>query len=209
MNHSSDEQWLDWVKRIQALAQNGLAYSENAFDIERYEELRAISVDMLAYATGIGREQLKHTFASDKGYATPKVGIRGVVFQDGKILMVKEQQDQAWALPGGWADVGISPSEVAVKEIWEESGFKVKPKRLLAVLDKKKHEHPPDIYHIYDLFIECEIIGGEAAVGPETTDVGFFAEDGLPPLSVQRNTERQIKMMFEFLKQPDKPVVLD
>lgn len=205
MNH----RWLEWAKQIQAIAQTGLAYTKDIYDRERFEELRQISVDILAHYTETGSEKIKLTFASDTGYATPKADIRGVVFRDGKLLLVREKHDGAWALPGGWADIGLSPSEIAVKEIKEESGFEAAPVRLLAVLDKKFHGHPPEPYHVYKLFIQCDITGGSAKSGVETSAVGFFGEDELPALSVERNTEAQLRTMFEFLRDPDKPVILD
>ncbi|MBY9080836.1 NUDIX hydrolase [Paenibacillus sp. HN-1] len=204
-----EAKWLSWAKEIQAIAQTGLEYGKDVYDLERYEALRELSIDIMENYTFESREKIKLAFADDKGYATPKVDIRGVVFQEGKILMVREKNDGKWALPGGWADIGYSPSEIASKEIWEESGFEARPVRLLAVLDKKFHGHPPDPYHIYKLFILCEITGGEAAGGVETSEVGFFGEEELPELSVSRNTEAQIRTMFEYLRDPDKPVLLD
>ncbi|AJY74410.1 NUDIX hydrolase [Paenibacillus beijingensis] len=200
---------LEWAKQIQAIAQTGLTYAKDVYDIERYEALREISIDMLANYMLVGKDEIKLAFASDEGYATPKVDIRGVVFKDDRVLLVREKLDGAWSLPGGWADIGYSPSEVAVKEIKEEAGFDVAPVRLLAVLDKKFHGHPPDPFHIYKLFIECEIVGGQAAGGVETSAVAFFEEDKLPELSLGRNTEEQIRTMFEFLKIPHKSVILD
>jgi ADP-ribose pyrophosphatase YjhB (NUDIX family) len=132
-----------------------------------------------------------------------------VVFANGRILLVREKIDGAWALPGGWADIGYSPAEVAVKEIREESGYEAEPVRLLAVMDKRFHRHPPEPYHIYKLFILCRITGGQPEGGVETSEVGFFGEDELPPLSLERNTEAQIRTLFEFLRDPDKPVILD
>lgn len=204
-----EAKWLSWAKEIQAIAQTGLEYGKDVYDLERYEALRELSIDIMESYTFESREKIKLSFADDKGYSTPKVDIRGVVFQEGKILMVREKSDGKWALPGGWADIGYSPSEVAAKEIWEESGFEARPVRLLAVMDKKFHGHPPDPYHIYKLFILCEISGGEAAGGVETSEVGFFGEEELPELSVSRNTEAQIRTMFEYLRDPDKPVLLD
>ncbi|MCR8844525.1 NUDIX hydrolase [Paenibacillus sp. SC116] len=201
--------WLEWAKQIQAIAQTGLTYTQNEYDIERYEALRDLSVDILANYTFTDKEKIALTFASDLGYATPKVDIRGVVFRDNKILLIREKIDGAWALPGGWADIGFSPSEIAVKEVKEESGFDVVPVRLLAVMDKKFHNHPPEPYHVYKLFIRCEIVGGAAAAGLETSAVEFFDADHLPELSLERNTAKQIRTMFEFLEHPDKPVILD
>lgn len=204
-----EPKWLEWTKQIQAISQIGLTYAADVYDRERYEALRSLSVDILEHYTSADKKLIELAFAGETGYATPKVDIRGVVFQEGRILLVREKLDGAWSLPGGWADIGYSPKEVAVKEIREESGFEAVPVRLLAVLDKKFHGHPPEPYHIYKLFILCKIVGGEALSGIETSEVGFFAEDDLPELSQERNTEKQIRTMFEFLQNPDKPVILD
>ncbi|MDT3425923.1 ADP-ribose pyrophosphatase YjhB (NUDIX family) [Paenibacillus forsythiae] len=204
-----EAKWLTWAKEIQAIAQTGLEYARDVYDIERYEALRELSVDIMANYTLESKEKIRLSFAGDKGYCTPKVDIRGVAFREGRILMVREKIDGKWSLPGGWADIGLSPREIAVKEIREESGFAARAVRLLGVLDKKFHDHPPEPYHIYKLFILCEIVGGEAEGGLETSEVGFFKEDELPELSVERNTEKQILTMFEFLRQPDKAVILD
>ncbi|WP_199613585.1 NUDIX hydrolase [Paenibacillus alkalitolerans] len=201
--------WLEWVKRLQAISQSGLTYAKDVYDIERYEQLRDLSLEMMNKYTDMEIEQIRDLFAGETGYATPKVDIRGVVFRNDRILMVREKSDGGWSLPGGWADIGISPGETATKEIKEESGFDTTPARLLAVLDKAKHNHPPSAYHIYKIFIRCEIVGGQASGGMETSDVRFFSEDSLPPLSLERNTEFQIKLMFEFLKDPGKAPVFD
>ncbi|MFJ7973724.1 NUDIX hydrolase [Psychrobacillus sp. NPDC096389] len=202
-------QWLEWAKRIQALSQSGLAFSKDVYDIERYEELRKISIEIMAEHTELETEKIGDLFANDAGYQTPKVDVRGVVFKNNQILMVKENIDDKWALPGGFCDIGLSPSENVVKEIKEESGFDVVPIRLLALLDKNKHPHPPEAYHYYKLFILCEIIGGQPTTGTETNNVQFFSEYNLPQLSLNRNTETQIKMLFEFLKEPSKDTIFD
>jgi ADP-ribose pyrophosphatase YjhB (NUDIX family)/uncharacterized protein YfkK (UPF0435 family) len=201
--------WLDIAKKLQALAQSGLAYSNNQYDTERYEELRNISADIMAKYTDIEIKTIKDLFCNETGYQTPKVDVRGVVFRDHKILMVREKLDDAWALPGGWADIGLTPGEVAAKETKEEAGLEVKPVRLLAIYDKKCHPHPPSPFHVYKIFIMCEIIGGTAASGLETSEVGFFGLNELPELSVERNTESQIGIMFEYLKNPNKEAIFD
>jgi len=201
--------WLEWAKQMQAIAQTGLTYTKDVYDIERYEALRQMSIEIMMNYTSVSQEKVALTFASDSGYATPKVDIRGVVFKGNKILLVREKLDGAWALPGGWADIGYSPSEIAVKEVKEESGYDVAPVRLLAVLDKKFHDHPPEPYHVYKFFILCKIVGGEAAGGVETSAVDFFEMDQLPELSAERNTKKQIQTMFEFLENPNKEIILD
>lgn len=201
--------WLQIAKEIQSLAQAGLTYSDNKYDIERYQRLRDISVTILKEYTGAPVERIRSLFASEEGYQTPKVDIRGVVFREGKILMVRESIDGKWTLPGGWADVGYSPFEIAEKEIFEEAGIKVSPERLLAVFDKMKHSHPPDIYHVYKLFILCRDSGQDVKPGMETTDVGWFARDEKLPLSELRITQEQISIMFDFYDNPGKEVMCD
>ncbi|KQU23724.1 MULTISPECIES: NUDIX hydrolase [Priestia] len=204
-----EHKWLDWAKQLQSLAQAGLAYSKDIYDVERFELIRDISVEMLSQQTGMEMTIIKDLFASETGYATPKVDIRAVIFKDNKILMVKENSDGSWSLPGGWADIGLTPSEVAVKEVKEESGFDVKAVKLLAVMDMKCHPHPPSPFHIYKMFIQCEIIGGQPMKGVETSAVEFFAENKLPPLSIARNTQTQIEMAFKHLYNPKESVYFD
>ncbi|WP_433747420.1 NUDIX hydrolase [Falsibacillus pallidus] len=204
-----EPKWLEWAKQLQSIAQAGLTYSKDIYDIERFEMIRNISVEMLAEQTEMETTVIKDLFANETGYATPKVDIRAVVFKDEKILLVKEKMDGAWSLPGGWGDIGLTPSEVVVKEVKEEAGLDVRPVKLIGVLDKKCHPHPPSPYHVYKMFIRCEIIGGQAKGGMETSAVDFFDEDCLPPLSVERNTESQILMAFKHMRNPGEPVYLD
>lgn len=201
--------WLTWAKQIQAIAQTGLTYGKDVYDLERYTELRKLSVEIMESYTQAGTEQITLAFAGEKGYATPKSDVRGVVFRDNRILLVQEKSDGCWSLPGGWAEIGLSPTESIIKEIREEAGFEAQAVRLLAVMDRKFHHQPPGPYHIYTHFILCQIVGGEAASGVETSGVGFFAEDELPPLSLSRNTPAQISRMFAYLHNPDLPVSID
>jgi len=209
MEEHSQYYWLDIAKRLQAVAQGGMEYGENKYDLDRYRQIRDISVEIMHKLTGIDSQQLIAVFASEKGYQTPKVDVRGVVFRGPKILLVRETIDGNWSVPGGWADVGLTPFEVARKEVWEESGLEVKPVRLLAVLDKKCHAHPPDLYHIYKLFVLCEETGGVLQQGMETSEAGFFGLDELPPLSAPRITPDQIRLMFDYRQCPDKAAVCD
>lgn len=204
-----EPKWLEWAKQLQSIAQAGLTYSKDIYDLERFELIRNISVEMMSQQTDLDQTIIKELFANETGYATPKVDIRAVVFKDQKILMVRENTDGDWSLPGGWGDVGLTPSEVAAKEVKEEAGFDVKAKKLIAVFDKKCHPHPPSPYHVYKLFIQCEIIGGQAKEGIETSAVEFFAENELPTLSIARNTESQIQLAFKHLHNPQEPVYFD
>ncbi|UNP78143.1 NUDIX hydrolase [Bacillus nitratireducens] len=201
--------WIDWVKQIQSIAQAGLMYSKDVYDIERFQQLRDISVSMMSHYTNTDWEVVENLFASETGYQTPKVDIRAVIFQKEKLLFVKEKSDRKWALPGGWADIGYTPTEVAAKEVLEETGYKVDHFRLLAIFDKEKHQPSPSATHIYKVFIGCEIVGGEKKLSIETEDIDFFSENEIPDLSIARNTEWQIKEMFAFMKDQNKERILD
>ena len=192
-----DLKWLDWAKEIQAIAQAGLAYTKDDFDRERFERLRELSCEIIADYTETDFSKVKELFAGESGYQTPKVDVRAVIFKDHKLLLVQEKADGKWALPGGWADIGFTPKEIAVKETLEETGLKVKAHKLLAVMDKKRHNHPPSAFHIYKLFISCQIVGGKAEAGTETQNLGFFSLENLPELSAARNTYEQIEYLFE------------
>lgn len=204
-----EPKWLEWVKQLQSIAQAGLTYSNDKYDLERFKLIRDISVEMLSVQANMDKLKIKDLFANETGYATPKVDVRSVVFMDDKILMVREDMDGNWALPGGWGDIGLSPSEVAIKEVKEESGYDVKAAKLIGIFDKKCHPHPPSAYHVYKIFIQCNLVGGRPRAGVETSAVGFFAEKDLPPLSVARNTKSQIQLAFKHLHNPHEPAYFD
>ncbi len=202
-------QWLEVARRLQSIAQAGLTYGENKYDRERYEELKKISIAMMAEYSDTPFEKIKTLYDLEDGYLTPKVDVRSVIFQNNKLLMVKETIDGCWSIPGGWADVGYTPSEIAVKETQEEAGLEVIPVRLLAVLDKKCHPHPPTPFYTYKIFILCEPVGGSPMAGMETSEVSYFGLDELPELSAERITASQIQLLFEYLHNPAKPVIFD
>ncbi|MDF1576798.1 MAG: NUDIX hydrolase [Bacteroidales bacterium] len=195
----NQNEMLQLVKQVQALAENGLHYSENDFDLDRYQNLEEISLRMLSLVTGLPAETIEVATPERNGYRTPKVDVRAVIFNDrDEILMVRERVDGRWSLPGGWCDVGYTPTETAEKESLEEAGLRVKVSRLLAVFDKKCHEHPEDLFYAYKIFLECVPENLEISTGMETLDVGFFARDKLPELSTPRITAGQIHKMFDF-----------
>lgn len=207
-----EPQWLAWAKRIQAIAQAGLTYSESSYDQDRYQALRALSVEIMASHLELAdgeRPRLAELFASDYGYPTPKVDVRAFVAADGKILMVRERVDGRWSIPGGWADVGSSPAEMAVRETAEESGYQVKARRLLAIWDKARHNPSPFPADVYKLVVACDLVGGDGTAGSETLEVGWFAPDRLPELSVGRITAAQIHRLAELHAHPELPPDLD
>src|SRR5699024_9623323 len=149
--------------RIQAISQSGLHFSKDAFDIERYEELRQISAEIIANYSEFDMKAVNNLFALEKVYQTPKMDVRGAVFKDNKLILVRERIDERWSLPGGSWEVGGSTSESVIKVSQEESGYDVKAQKVVAVLDMHKHDHPPQPYHYYNTYIQCEIVGGKPA----------------------------------------------
>lgn len=200
----------DYAKRLKAMSHLGLTYAKDEYDLERYRELEQISLEMMQEMTDVPLEKIKDYFSSEKEYITPKTDIRVVIFNDQKqLLLVKEKADGKWSLPGGWADIGFSPKEIAIKEAWEETGFHVKPVKLLAVLDKKCHPHPPQADYVYKLFIQCEILSGEKTKAFDILDIAFFDQNNIPKLSEDRVLPSQIDLMFQYLFDPQKPTVID
>jgi ADP-ribose pyrophosphatase YjhB (NUDIX family) len=194
---------LGWLHRLQTITQAGFTYTRDPYDRQRYEQLQQLAAEIAESLAPSKREPWLEILRAEKGYATPKVDVRAVVEQNGKLLFMRESHDGLWSLPGGWADVGESPSQIAEREVLEETGFEVKASKLLALYDKARHAHPPEIWYCYKLFIRCELRGGAPTVGIETLDIGFFGESELPPLSTPRVTEAQVRRMFEHLAQPE------
>jgi ADP-ribose pyrophosphatase YjhB (NUDIX family) len=197
-----NEKWLGWIQDLQAIAQNGLRYSKDPFDIDRYEKLRSVSARMLAALADAPPETVYSLFDSYEGAATPKIDVRAVVMDDDKVLMVREKSDGKWALPGGWADVGESLAESVTKEVREEAGFIVEPKRILAVQDRSRHNKPPIPEHSWKIFVECIVLEKGVPDELETDGVGFFKPDELPKLSEGRVTKEQLTRMLELVASP-------
>lgn len=210
MQNPAQPRWLDWSTRLQTVAQNGLNYARDPHDVERYTAVRQIAAEMIAAASGAEIALVKNLISQDTGHATPKVDVRGVVFKENRILLVNERSDGRWTLPGGWADVGESPTEAVIREVYEESGYQTRCVKLLAVFDRGKHPHnPPFLFHVYKLFIQCQIISGTATTSSETGQVAFFGETEIPELSITRVTPWQVKRMFEHIRNPDMPTDFD
>ncbi|ASS74235.1 ADP-ribose pyrophosphatase [Tumebacillus algifaecis] len=202
--------WLEWAQQLQAVAQAGLEYSKDMFDIERFQQIRELSVEIMAEYTNTPLEKVSELFANETGYQTPKVDVRVVVFnEDGKLLMVRELLDDCWSVPGGWIDIGLTPAQAGLKELREETGLEGRVVKLIGVWDKRKNQIVPHPYHIYSIVLLCEITGGSLTGGPETTAAGWFGPDELPELSHSRVSPDQIRQMFEFRDDPQKAAVFD
>ena len=204
-----DPDWLRWVKRLQAIAQDGLTYATDDYDIGRYERLREIASEMLAAHSTAVLEEAQALLALETGPATPKVDVRAAVFDGDAILLIKEPDDGSWSLPGGWADVGESPAEAAVREVREESGYRVRAVRLLSAYDRDRHPHPLIPYHVYKLIFLCEILDEPTSQAVEADGVGFFGEHDLPHPSLSRVTPSQMGRLFEHRRRPDLPADFD
>jgi ADP-ribose pyrophosphatase YjhB (NUDIX family) len=204
------EQALAPLRELAALSQTGLAFTKDPYDRERYVRLRQI-VEELLRAPGAASQAFDAGIVpgNERGYATPKVDVRGAAFRDGRILMVRERSDGLWTLPGGWCDVNLSPSECVIKEIREESGFDARAVKLAALLDRRKHPHPTQFHHVYKLYFLCELVGGQMTTSLETDAADFFAEDALPPLSTGRITQGQIDLMFRHERERNLPTTFD
>jgi ADP-ribose pyrophosphatase YjhB (NUDIX family) len=207
-NESFD--WFAIAKRLKAISQAGKFFAKDDFERKRHEELETICAEILARHTDLSVETAVRLLQQDMGYPTPKVDCRGVIFRDDKVLLVLETEDGGWTLPGGWCDQGMTASENAAREVWEESGFEVRVVRPLAVFDRDRQGHtPPYPFTIYKLFFLCEITGGAAKSSNETSDVRFFAMDEIPPLSKGRTLERQLHRFYEQYKTGDLRVDFD
>jgi ADP-ribose pyrophosphatase YjhB (NUDIX family) len=197
MSPAAPRNLLEWARKLQAIAQNGLAFTRDPFDRERYTQLTELVALLLASEFDMSAEAARALWAEERGYATPKVDVRGGVFVDQRVLLVRERTDGRWTLPGGWVDVNDAPSEAVAREIYEESGYRARPVKLAALIDKNRHPHPPGVHHIYKLFFLCELTGGAPATSTETDAVEFFPVHALPPLSTGRVLASQIERLHQ------------
>lgn len=201
--------WLAWAREIQALSQTGLHFSRDRFNAQRYKRLLEIAAEIIAWQTELDRVEILENFLFQTGYATPKIDVRGAVVQDGRILLVQEQTDGRWCMPGGWADVGEAPSAMVEREVWEESGFVVRAESLIGIYDANRDGRPLGFYHAYKIVFCCDLVGGEARPSEETLAVDFFSFDDLPLLSSMRTSERHLEDVAEFISDPYRAVHFD
>lgn len=196
MENSSPPRWLEWAREIQALSQTGFHYAENDFQRERYERLMEIAAEIIEAHSELTFPRLTDVFRAQIGYATPRIDVRGAVFRDGKLLLVRERLDGGWTLPGGWADVGDMPSQAIEREVWEEAGFKVKASRVIAVYDANR-AGSLELFHAFKIVFLCDLVSGNARVSNETSEVGFFGLHEIPaPLSRYRTFPRLLADVF-------------
>ena len=200
---------LEWAREIQALAQTGHHFAKDQYQKDRCGRLMEIAAEMMANQCDLESPALIRAFEAQVGYATPKVDVRAAVFRDNRLLLVRERIDGGWTMPGGWADVGDIPSRAAERETWEESGFRVRARRLAGVYDANR-AHPLELFHAFKIVFLCDIVSGRERPSAETSEVAFFAAGKIPEhLSGERTTPRHIVDAFALLDDPGRPVVFD
>lgn len=199
--------WLEWIQTLTTVTQRGLAYSKDPYNHKNYELLRALTSEMASHGATLARDEIHALLSAESGYPTPKVDVRAVVPKDGAVLLVKETQDGRWALPGGWADLGVSPAQMAAKEVREEAGLEVRATRLLGVFGKQQDSR--SVFSVYKLVFECELLGGEPRTSHETSEVGWFTRDALPALSMHRTHPRHLEAVFARLDDRSLPAFFE
>jgi ADP-ribose pyrophosphatase YjhB (NUDIX family) len=200
---------LAWARKVQAIAHNGLLFTQDSFDRERYTQLQNLANSVIAAELDIPLGKAQALWDKEDGYATPKVDVRGGVFRGDNVLLVRERSDGKWTLPGGWVDVNDAPSEAVAREIFEESGYRARAIKLTGLVDKNRHPHPPSVHHIYKLFFLCELTGGTPTISNETDGVDFFPVRSLPELSTGRTLSSQIERLYEHQLNRDLPTDFD
>ena len=190
-----NDKWIDFAICLQSIAQAGLQYGKDKYDIERYEEIRRIAAEMLSAKTNISAEKVYNLFCNETGFQTPKLDTRAAIFKDDKILLVKEKNG-TWSLPGGWVDINQSIKTNTEKEVKEEAGLNVKAIRIIAIQDRNLHNIPPYAYNVCKVFVLCEIESGYFRPNIETDESAYFGLEELPILAKEKNNEEQIKMCF-------------
>ena len=213
MSENMDPEWLILAKELQSIGQAGLTYSKDAYDIERFHQILSVAARLMEVGTGEQVEKISQLFKQEVGYMTPKIDVRGAVFEEGKILMVREVMDGGkWTLPGGWADVNLTGAENAKKEVEEETGIVVAVSKLVAVYDRTRQGHTPHPNTMYKMFFICTPIGGEFKTSIETGESRYFSENEIPEenqLSLSRILPSQIKRLFEHYRNPALPTDFD
>lgn len=195
-NIFSEAPWLKWAIELQFIAQAGLTYSQDSFDLERFKRIREISAEIMSLKSGLGLDHVKKVFCNETGFQTPKLDTRAAIFRDNKILLVKEKNG-TWSLPGGWVDVIESIRSNTIKEVKEESGYDAVPVKLIAIQDRNKHNLPLYAYGVCKIFVLCEITGGEFTPNIETVGSDFFSLNELPLLATEKNNKEQIELCFQ------------
>ncbi len=198
--------------KLAALAQDGLTFGDSDYDLDRYRQVSQQAAELLGLLSGRPVAELALELGRDSGYATPKVDVRGAVFDDReRVLLMREKIDGRWSMPGGWADPGDAPSDAATREVLEETGYHSSAVKLIGCWDRDRQgNRPPLPVHVYKLFFLCRLDGAvQAPAALETLEVGWFGLDELPPLSLGRINQRQIERSLAHHRDPSLPTEFD
>ncbi len=209
MENTEIPKWLSWARQLQRISQNGIHFAKNDFEKQRFQEISEIAADILGQFTQVSNEKWLDGFSTQQGYATPKVSVRGAVFRDHQILLVREKLDGLWSMPGGWADLNDPPSKMIEREVWEESGYEVRAQKLFAVHESNHDRAPLEYWHSYTLYFLCDLLGGRPNQNIETSACGFFNLQEIPPLSPMRTSLQNISESFYYLDHPEAFCIFD
>lgn len=169
---------LELLEELRAIGQTGLNFSKDEYDIKRYKRLLELASMQYSELSDnkINKEEIYKAFLNDLAYATPKVGVEGILFKDDKLLLVKRVDNKKWCLPCGWSEINERPDESVVREVFEETGLTVKAKRIIDVMNVFAGEYMnPHSY--YQILFLCEYVCGNLKTSDETIDVSFFNFD--------------------------------
>ncbi len=207
---ASEVSWLDWARQLQAIAQTGASYEAHPYHAERYERVRRIASEIMAAGTGGEVAKLDESFTAEVGHATPKLDVRAAAFRGEEILLVRERLSGLWTLPGGWAEVGDSAAESAVREAREESGFAMRATKLVALHDRERRGYGPHPWYTYKATFLCDLLDGQPAEHDhEVLEVGFFGQDALPTLDRNRTAPELVALCFAHRRSPARQTEFD
>ncbi len=196
------EKGLQWAMELQSLAQAGLTYGKDPYDLERYRRIREISAEMVAEGSGLPLERVQDCSAA-KPAIPPQSWTPGPPCSGKERFCWCRKTTGCGLCPGGWCDVLQSVGENAVKETREEAGLEVAAESIIAVQDRARHNRPDYAYGVCKVFVLCRALGGSFRENIETVRSDYFPEDALPPLSEAKNTPEQVRMCFAAYRAGD------
>lgn len=182
-------------KRLLSIAEAGLYYGKDVYDKERYQEIKELALHLMSTVVDQDAAALTLLTEKNEGYPTPKVDVRALIQKDEKILLVEDSLTKEWSLPGGYAEIGLTPRENIKKEVLEETGLLVEVKELRAIFDTNLRQDIPQVFQYYKLVFECEVLAGDFIKNSETSNSDYFALNELPKLSIKRTTKEQLKQL--------------
>ncbi|EGC69614.1 hydrolase, NUDIX family [Enterococcus casseliflavus ATCC 12755] len=182
-------------KRLLSIAEAGLYYGKDVYDKERYQEIKELALHLMSTVVDQDAAALTLLIEKNEGYPTPKVEVRALIQKDEKILLVEDSLTKEWSLPGGYAEIGLTPRENIKKEVLEETGLLVEVKELRAIFDTNLRQDIPQVFQYYKLVFECEVLAGDFIKNSETSNSDYFALNELPKLSIKRTTKEQLEQL--------------